>query len=153
MRRIRSSVRLTVAGSSAGRDDHTAAVIERNPIPDGPSTPKLFQVTFFSDEPDAAAVTALARYTLRALGVQESSPAEILRKLNDALGLTSIVVSYDGQAVRPIRCPGGRRHARGGPTRAVRPQRRDRPGEPRHPHLRRRHHPSAVRPKGAYELL
>jgi PAS domain S-box-containing protein len=34
---------------------------------------------------DAAAVTALARYTLRALGVQESSPAEILRKLNDAL--------------------------------------------------------------------
>jgi PAS domain S-box-containing protein len=34
---------------------------------------------------DAAAVTALARYTLRTLGVQEDSPAEILRKLNDAL--------------------------------------------------------------------
>ena len=34
---------------------------------------------------DAAAVTALARYTLRTLGVQESSPAEVLRKLNDAL--------------------------------------------------------------------
>ena len=34
---------------------------------------------------DAAAVTALARYTLRTLGVQETSPAEILRKLNDAL--------------------------------------------------------------------
>lgn len=34
---------------------------------------------------DAAAVTALARYTLRTLGIQETSPAEILRKLNDAL--------------------------------------------------------------------
>ena len=34
---------------------------------------------------DAAAVTALARYTLRTLGVQESSPSEVLRKLNDAL--------------------------------------------------------------------
>ena len=34
---------------------------------------------------DAAAVTALARYTLRTLGIQESSPAEILRRLNDAL--------------------------------------------------------------------
>ena len=34
---------------------------------------------------DAAALTALARYTLRTLGVQETSPAEILRKLNDAL--------------------------------------------------------------------
>ena len=34
---------------------------------------------------DAAAVTALARYTLRTLGIQESSPAEVLRKLNDAL--------------------------------------------------------------------
>ena len=34
---------------------------------------------------DAAAVTALARYTLRTLGVQETSPAEVLRKLNDAL--------------------------------------------------------------------
>jgi PAS domain S-box-containing protein len=34
---------------------------------------------------DAAAVTALARYTLRTLGIQESSPSEILRKLNDAL--------------------------------------------------------------------
>ena len=34
---------------------------------------------------DAAAVTALARYTLRTLGIQETSPAEILRKLNEAL--------------------------------------------------------------------
>ena len=34
---------------------------------------------------DAAAVTALARYTLRTLGAQETSPAEVLRKLNDAL--------------------------------------------------------------------
>jgi PAS domain S-box-containing protein len=34
---------------------------------------------------DAAALTALARYTLRTLGVQETSPAEILRKLNEAL--------------------------------------------------------------------
>ena len=30
-------------------------MIERNPIPDGPSIPKLFQVTFFSGEPDAGA--------------------------------------------------------------------------------------------------
>ena len=36
--------------------DELAGVIERNPIPDGPSTPKLFQVTFFSNEPDAARV-------------------------------------------------------------------------------------------------
>jgi PAS domain S-box-containing protein len=34
---------------------------------------------------DAAAVTALARYTLRTLGVQQTSPAEVLRGLNDAL--------------------------------------------------------------------
>jgi len=40
--------------------DELAGVIERNPIPDGPSIPKLFQVTFFSDEPDAAAVAKLA---------------------------------------------------------------------------------------------
>ena len=39
--------------------DELAGVIERNPIPDGPSLPKLFQVTFFSDEPDAAAVAKL----------------------------------------------------------------------------------------------
>ena len=39
--------------------DELAAVIERNPIPDGPSIPKLFQVTFFSDEPDAGAVAKL----------------------------------------------------------------------------------------------
>ena len=39
--------------------DELAEVIERNPIPDGPSTPKLFQVTFFSDEPGAEAVAEL----------------------------------------------------------------------------------------------
>ena len=39
--------------------DELAAVIERNPIPDGPSIPKLFQVTFFADEPDAARVKDL----------------------------------------------------------------------------------------------
>jgi uncharacterized protein (DUF1697 family) len=39
--------------------DELARVIERNPIPDGPSIPKLFQVTFFSDEPDAERVAAL----------------------------------------------------------------------------------------------
>jgi len=39
--------------------DELAGVIERNPIPDGPSIPKLFQVTFFSDEPDAARVAEL----------------------------------------------------------------------------------------------
>ncbi len=39
--------------------DELEGVIERNPIPDGPSIPKLFQVTFFSDEPDAGAVAKL----------------------------------------------------------------------------------------------
>ena len=39
--------------------DELAGVIERNPIPDGPSIPKLFQVTFFSGEPDAARVAQL----------------------------------------------------------------------------------------------
>ena len=39
--------------------DELEGVIERNPIPDGPSTPKLFQVTFFPDEPDAAEVEKL----------------------------------------------------------------------------------------------
>ena len=39
--------------------DEIADVIERNPIPDGPSTPKLFQVTFFAEEPDAARVKEL----------------------------------------------------------------------------------------------
>jgi uncharacterized protein (DUF1697 family) len=39
--------------------DELAGVIERNPIPAGPSIPKLFQVTFFSGEPDAARVAAL----------------------------------------------------------------------------------------------
>ena len=40
--------------------DELAGVIERNPIPDGPSIPKLFQVTFFSGEPDAGRVAELA---------------------------------------------------------------------------------------------
>ena len=39
--------------------DELEGVIERNPFPDGPSLPKLFQVTFFPDEPDAAAVEKL----------------------------------------------------------------------------------------------
>ena len=39
--------------------DELAKVIERNPIPEGPSIPKLFQVTFFSAEPDAARVAEL----------------------------------------------------------------------------------------------
>ena len=40
--------------------DEMAGVIERNPIPDGPSIPKLFQVTFFSRELDAERVAKLA---------------------------------------------------------------------------------------------
>ncbi len=40
--------------------DELEGVIERNPIPEGPSAPRLFQVTFFSGEPDAAAVERLA---------------------------------------------------------------------------------------------
>ncbi len=39
--------------------DELAGVIERNPIPDGPSIPKLFQVTFFSEAPDPEAVERL----------------------------------------------------------------------------------------------
>jgi uncharacterized protein (DUF1697 family) len=39
--------------------DELAEAIERNPIPDGPSIPKLFQLTFFSDEPDREAVERL----------------------------------------------------------------------------------------------
>ena len=39
--------------------DELEDVIERNPIPEGPSIPKLFQVTFFSGEPDAERVAAL----------------------------------------------------------------------------------------------
>lgn len=35
--------------------------------------------------PDAAAVTALARYTLRATAIREPSPAEVLRRLNEAM--------------------------------------------------------------------
>jgi PAS domain S-box-containing protein len=35
--------------------------------------------------PDAAAVTALARYTLRAAAMREPSPAEVLRTLNEAM--------------------------------------------------------------------
>jgi uncharacterized protein (DUF1697 family) len=36
--------------------DELAAVIERNPIPEGVSKPKMLQVTFFSREPDAEVV-------------------------------------------------------------------------------------------------
>lgn len=39
--------------------DELADVIERNPIPEGESKPKLLQVTFFSSEPDAALVEKL----------------------------------------------------------------------------------------------
>ena len=40
--------------------DELASVIERNPIPEGASRPKLLQVTFFPDEPDEDAVEKLA---------------------------------------------------------------------------------------------
>jgi uncharacterized protein (DUF1697 family) len=40
--------------------DELVEVIERNPIPDGPATPKLFQVKFYSGEPDAKRVAELA---------------------------------------------------------------------------------------------
>jgi len=39
--------------------DELAEAIERNPIADGPSTPKLFQVTFFPERPGAAGVERL----------------------------------------------------------------------------------------------
>jgi uncharacterized protein (DUF1697 family) len=39
--------------------DELASVIERNPIPEGVSQPKFFQVTFFSREPDADVVEKL----------------------------------------------------------------------------------------------
>jgi uncharacterized protein (DUF1697 family) len=78
--------------------DELQGVIERNPIPDGPSIPKLFQVTFFSDEPDAAAVeTLLARdfgaervevigrevYAWHPEGIQKS---KLARALGNGLG-------------------------------------------------------------------
>ena len=40
--------------------DELAETIERNPIPEGPSTPKLFQVTFFPEQPDPGGVARLA---------------------------------------------------------------------------------------------
>ena len=48
-----------VAATVVRTRDELAGVIERNPIPAGPSIAKLFQVTFFSDEPDAASVKDL----------------------------------------------------------------------------------------------
>ena len=48
-----------VAATVVRTRDELAGVIERNPIPAGPSIAKLFQVTFFSDEPDAARVAEL----------------------------------------------------------------------------------------------
>jgi uncharacterized protein (DUF1697 family) len=39
--------------------DELADAIERNPIPEGVATPKLFQVTFFSGEPSPEAVEKL----------------------------------------------------------------------------------------------
>ncbi len=61
--------------------------------------------------PDAAAVTALARYTLRATALTEPSPAQVLRTLNEA------ILKQPGRpplrhrglrAVRPRRRPGCR---------------------------------------------
>ena len=40
--------------------DELAGVVERNPIAEGPSTPKLFQVTFFPEPPPAESVARLA---------------------------------------------------------------------------------------------
>jgi uncharacterized protein (DUF1697 family) len=75
--------------------DELAGVIERNPIPEGPSIPKLFQVTFFSGEPDAARVAELAAqdfgnervevigreaYALHPDGIQKSKLARELGK-------------------------------------------------------------------------
>jgi uncharacterized protein (DUF1697 family) len=39
--------------------DELASVIERNPIPEGVSKPKMLQVTFFAREPDAEVVEEL----------------------------------------------------------------------------------------------
>jgi len=78
--------------------DELAEVIERNPIPDGPSTPKLFQITFFSDEPDAEGAARLAEqdfgnervavvgreaYAWHPDGIQKS---KLARELGKALG-------------------------------------------------------------------
>jgi uncharacterized protein (DUF1697 family) len=78
--------------------DELAGVIERNPIPDGPSIPKLFQITFFSGEPDAAGVAKLAEqdfgdervevigreaYAWHPDGIQKS---KLARELGKALG-------------------------------------------------------------------
>ena len=78
--------------------DELAGVIERNPIPEGPSTPKLFQVTFFSETPDPAGVARLAgldlspervevigreAYAWHPEGIQKS---RLARELGKALG-------------------------------------------------------------------
>ncbi len=78
--------------------DELAGVIERNPIADGPSIPKLFQVTFFAEEPDAKRVTELVEqdfgdeqievigreaYAWHPEGIQRSRAA---RELGKALG-------------------------------------------------------------------
>ncbi len=75
-----------------------AAVIARNPIPDGPSIPKLFQVTFFPGELDPAAVERLLAqdlspervevigreaYAWHPEGIQRS---KLARELGKALG-------------------------------------------------------------------
>jgi uncharacterized protein (DUF1697 family) len=78
--------------------DELEGVIERNPIADGPSAPKLFQVTFCSGEPDAGAVAKLAgqdfgdeqvvvigreAYAWHPGGIQKS---KLARELGKALG-------------------------------------------------------------------
>jgi uncharacterized protein (DUF1697 family) len=78
--------------------DELAGTIERNPIPEGPSTPKLFQITFFPDEPDTAGVAKLDEqdfgnervavigreaYAWHPDGIQKS---KLARELGKALG-------------------------------------------------------------------
>jgi uncharacterized protein (DUF1697 family) len=78
--------------------DELAEVVERNPIPEGPSQPKLFQVTFFSGEPAAEGVARLAEqdfspervevigreaYAWHPDGIQKS---KLARELGRALG-------------------------------------------------------------------
>jgi uncharacterized protein (DUF1697 family) len=79
--------------------DELAEAIERNPIPEGVQTPKLFQVTFFSGEPTAEAVEKLVAqdfgderfevvgreaYAWHPNGIQKSKLArELGKKLRD----------------------------------------------------------------------
>lgn len=88
--------------------DELADAIERNPLPDGPSAPKYFQVSFLSGEPDADAAAEIAAgdwgsdqiafdgrevYAFYADGMRNS---KLARQLTDArLGVTATARNWN----------------------------------------------------------